>query len=235
MRRSSSALIGYGWHMTGTRQPRRSPRPGERQRDPERTRARILAAAKVEFGAKGFAGARVSDIAERAGVNKQLISYYFDGKEGLYAELTSQWQRTSNELAGEDRPLDAVVEFFATSSLHDPDGARLMVRSNLAAVPDDPTAAQEAEFLRAQVADLRRRQVAGELSPDLDPACVLLAMFAAASATITLPRVTAAVRADHLSDEEFTRYYAGQLGKLVRHLADGPRPKITDETGDPSG
>lgn len=207
--------------MAGTRQPRRSPRPSERQRDPERTRARILAAAKVEFGAKGFVGARVSDIAARAGVNKQLISYYFDGKEGLYAELASQWQHTSNELTGEDRPLAEVVAGFAMSSLHDPDWARLMVWSNLSTTKDDPTAAQEAEFLRAQVAGLRQRQESGELPADLDPACVFLALFSAASATITLPRITSTVRDDGLNDEEFTRHYANQLSRLVRHLTDG--------------
>ena len=37
----------------------------------------------AEFSAKGFAGARVSEIAARAGVNQQLIAYYFDGKQGL--------------------------------------------------------------------------------------------------------------------------------------------------------
>jgi len=224
---SAEALISYGWHMAGTRQPRRSPRPGERQRDPERTRARILDAAKVEFGAKGFAGARVSDIAERAGVNKQLISYYFDGKGGLYAELASQWQQTSNELAGDDRSLDEVVAGFALSSLHDPDWARLMVWSNLSTAQDGPEAAlQEDEFLREQVAGLRRRQEAGELPADLDPACVLLALFSAASATITLPKVTAAVRDNDTSDEDFTRHYADQLGKLVRHLT---TPKAATE------
>jgi AcrR family transcriptional regulator len=186
----------------------------------------------VEFGAKGFAGARVSDIAERAGVNKQLISYYFCGKEGLYAELASQWQHTSNELTGEDRSLAEVVAGFAMSSLHDPDWARLMVWSNLSATKDDPTAAQEAEFLHAQVGGLRRRQELGELPADVDPACVLLALFAAASATITLPRITSAVRDDGLNDEEFTRHYADQLSRLVRHLTDGhqERQEGADET-----
>ena len=64
--------------------PRRSPTGQERKRDPERTRERILDAAVVEFGEHGFAGARTSAIARRAGVNEQLISYYFDSKEGLY-------------------------------------------------------------------------------------------------------------------------------------------------------
>ncbi|VTU37156.1 Nicotinate degradation protein S [Variovorax sp. PBL-H6] len=44
----------------------------------------ILVAARGEFAAKGLAGARVNEIASRAGVNKQLIYYYFGSKEGLY-------------------------------------------------------------------------------------------------------------------------------------------------------
>src|SRR5450759_1887534 len=62
----------------------RSPAAGERQRDAERSRQALLTAALDEFSLKGFAGARVAEIAERAGVNKQLINYYFGSKEGLY-------------------------------------------------------------------------------------------------------------------------------------------------------
>ena len=53
-------------------------------RDPERTRAVILAAATGEFTAKGLNGARVDDIARRAGVNKRMIYHYFGDKAGLY-------------------------------------------------------------------------------------------------------------------------------------------------------
>jgi len=44
----------------------------------------ILAAARVEFSANGLSGGRVNRIAERAGVNKQLIYYYFGSKDDLY-------------------------------------------------------------------------------------------------------------------------------------------------------
>jgi len=44
----------------------------------------ILQAARAEFAAKGLAGARVNEIAARAGVNKQLIYYYYGNKEDLY-------------------------------------------------------------------------------------------------------------------------------------------------------
>ena len=53
-------------------------------RDPGRTQAAILAAATAEFTAKGLGGARVDEIARRAGVNKRMIYHYFGGKEGLY-------------------------------------------------------------------------------------------------------------------------------------------------------
>ena len=53
-------------------------------RDPERTRAAILAAATEEFAANGLTGARVDAIASRARVNKRMIYHYFGDKEGLY-------------------------------------------------------------------------------------------------------------------------------------------------------
>ncbi len=53
-------------------------------RDPERTRASILAAATQEFAAKGLEGARTDDIARRAGANKRMIYHYFGSKDGLF-------------------------------------------------------------------------------------------------------------------------------------------------------
>lgn len=54
------------------------------QRDPERTRASILAAATREFAENGIGGARVDSIAERAGINKRMLYHYFGDKEQLY-------------------------------------------------------------------------------------------------------------------------------------------------------
>ena len=50
-------------------------------------RRRILDAAAREFSASGFEGARVDEIARKAGVNKALIYYYFKSKEELLAVL----------------------------------------------------------------------------------------------------------------------------------------------------
>lgn len=67
--------------------------PERVRRDPERTRARILEAARVEFARRGLGGARVDQITARAGSNKRMIYYYFGNKEALFlAALESAYE-----------------------------------------------------------------------------------------------------------------------------------------------
>lgn len=47
----------------------------------------ILQAAMDEFSQKGVYGARMASIAERAGVNKALLHYYFRSKDQLYFKV----------------------------------------------------------------------------------------------------------------------------------------------------
>lgn len=49
-----------------------------------------MAAAREEFARRGFAGARVDQIARRAGVNKQLLFYYYHSKRGLFQAVLTQ-------------------------------------------------------------------------------------------------------------------------------------------------
>jgi AcrR family transcriptional regulator len=61
-----------------------------RTRDADRTQQEILGAAMIEFAASGLGGARIDAIAERAGVNKRLIYYYFGSKQGLFLAVLEQ-------------------------------------------------------------------------------------------------------------------------------------------------
>ena len=61
-----------------------------RSRDADRSQAIILNAARNEFAEHGMGGARVDRIAERAGLNKRLIYYYFDDKEKLFQTVLEQ-------------------------------------------------------------------------------------------------------------------------------------------------
>jgi AcrR family transcriptional regulator len=56
----------------------------ERSRNAERTRADILSVATREFADRGYAGARINEIAAKTSTTKRMIYYYFGGKEQLY-------------------------------------------------------------------------------------------------------------------------------------------------------
>lgn len=48
---------------------------------------KISVAARDEFARRGFAGARMERIAAAAGVNKQLLFYYYHSKRGLFQAI----------------------------------------------------------------------------------------------------------------------------------------------------
>ncbi|MGX4644010.1 TetR/AcrR family transcriptional regulator [Massilia sp. SYSU DXS3249] len=63
------------------------------------TLKRILEAARREFVGKGLADARVDDIAQAAGVTKQLVYHYYRSKEELFAcVLDDSSAQAMNEL-----------------------------------------------------------------------------------------------------------------------------------------
>jgi len=63
------------------------------------TRGLLLQSAKKVFFAKGYEGATVKDLADAAGVNVSLVSYYFGGKEGLYKECLTRFGQERFEFA----------------------------------------------------------------------------------------------------------------------------------------
>jgi TetR/AcrR family transcriptional regulator len=199
-------------------QPRRSPRGEDRKRDPERTRERLLEAALVEFGEHGFAGARISAIAKRAGVNQQLISYYFDGKEGLFQALQSRWRDISAQASTPGRPLaDVAGEFLRLNVEHRP-WARMLIWGALAdqgAGPEDDT------FFHGMVDDLRRRQEAGEIAADLDPGHLMLLLFGAVLAPTVVPQIARQFTGLDPASPEFQAAYQAQLKLVIARLA-GP-------------
>jgi AcrR family transcriptional regulator len=70
--------------------PRGPARRRREVRDAAATRAALLAAGAELFAARGFEGAAVERIAERARVNKAMISYHFGGKRRFYVAILSE-------------------------------------------------------------------------------------------------------------------------------------------------
>lgn len=196
--------------------PRRAPTPEQRQRDAERSRQLLLSAAMDEFAAKGYAGARVQDIAARAGVNKQLIAYYFGGKEGLYRELHQSWLNQEAAFAGPDVPFDTLIGEYLRAALADPRAPRLLVWDALTGGEHAPADGDETG--PADVADIRRRQAAGEIPDDIDPAMFTMAMMGAILAPLILPKVAQRMGID-TSAPDFESRYADALKRLIRRPA----------------
>ena len=203
----------------GRRSARRAPAPHERQRDPERTKARIFDAAIEEFSAKGFAGARVSEIAARAGVNQQLIAYYFDSKEGLYREIGRRWRAYEAQEFPEDLDFAELTKRYVRASVDPRLGGRLLAWEGLADTGEDDVEAQERNArLRHEVEQIRARQRTGELDDRFDPAALLLIVMSAGHALTVYPQLARGLFGADGSSPELVEHYAEQLAQVIGRL-----------------
>jgi AcrR family transcriptional regulator len=76
---------------------------GPRSRKGVQTRARLVEAAKEIFEEHGFLDARISDIAERAGLSHGSFYHYFESKEEVFREVAAEVDGRLSE------PLSSVV------------------------------------------------------------------------------------------------------------------------------
>lgn len=82
------------------------------------TEERILEAARQEFVANGLAGARMQEIADKAGINKALLHYYFRSKEKLFEKIFKEAMQSFlpkvNAILGSDLGLYEKIEAFCS-------------------------------------------------------------------------------------------------------------------------
>lgn len=110
-----------------------------RRRDAARTRELILEGSTKEFAAKGLYGARVDEIAARAGVNKRMLYHYFGSKDKLFVAVMeaayTKIRRAERELELEHLdPVHSVtrlVKFTWNYYLENPEFLTLINSENL--------------------------------------------------------------------------------------------------------
>jgi TetR/AcrR family transcriptional regulator len=108
----------------------------------QKNKTLILDAAKKEFVTYGFKGASIKRIAERAGLPRANIHYYFANKEDLYQQLLNQilqvWNArfdTFNEQDNAGTALSAYIRAKVMYSKTDPDGSRIFASEIIHGAP----------------------------------------------------------------------------------------------------
>jgi AcrR family transcriptional regulator len=145
------------------------------KQDPLGRRRRILAAATEEFGANGYAAARVDKIAAQAGVAEGTVYHQFGSKRGLLEAVGDRYGEKLVEAAFGGVPpepspdeAEAVIRsiFAYVRDQNAPLGA--FVLANQPGEADAAQTATRARMLRALETRLARWCEAGTVAP-LDP------------------------------------------------------------------
>ncbi len=110
-----------------------------RVQDPEGVKRDILAIARRQFARKGFAGARVDQIAAATRTSKRMIYYYFGDKERLYIAVLEDVYRGIRDLEqtldldGHDpiQALTTLIAFTFDYQAANPDFVRLIMNENM--------------------------------------------------------------------------------------------------------
>ena len=192
------------------------------ERNPERTRERILSAALREFATNGFAGARVDAIARRAAINKRMLYHYFGDKERLFREVLhrkiAERQASAEGLSGD--PAES-LPFWFKLSCRDADWVRLLEWEALQEA--DGRVIDERNRRTATergIERIRQSQARGQISAELDPRHVMLAMRSLTMFPAAFPQLTRLIVGRPISDPKFQK----ERAEFLRRFAAAFRP-----------
>jgi TetR/AcrR family transcriptional regulator len=96
---------------------RPEPLPKQATRIQQKNRQAILEAALQVFSARGFRGSTIDRIAERAGLSKPNLLYYFPSKEAIYLavleDTLEEWLQPLRELDPAGDPIAEIGRYIA--------------------------------------------------------------------------------------------------------------------------
>lgn len=187
------------------------------------TRERLLRAAADVFGARGYDGTRVSDIARAAELSNGAMYAYFGSKaELLVGALRVHGRRLLSDLVAAE-PERSITDLLLVTgrrlrSRRDADGW-LVIEALVAARRDADVAGAMRGYIAERVdwlADLvRRAQDAGELDPTLPPSAVAhFCLSLAVGTALVAPDLD-----DIVEEQAAEQDWAAFLARLVPALA----------------
>jgi TetR/AcrR family fatty acid metabolism transcriptional regulator len=155
----------------------------------------ILDAAVVVFARQGFHSARVSDIADQAGVAYGLVYHYFGSKDEVLDTLfLERWNVLLDAIREADRSqaeprdkLHAITSFIVDSYRHDPDLMKVIIVEVTRAA--NSFGAKHLDKIREAyglIADIvEAAQQAGKFRRDVAPTFAALAFYGAIEQVLT--------------------------------------------------
>jgi AcrR family transcriptional regulator len=163
---------------------------GPRSSKGARTRTRLLEAAKEIFEENGFLSARISDIAERAGLSHGSFYHYFESKEQIFREVAAMVDEElgaplaevvlapSSDLSPHERLREAVRRHFEAYRAE----ARIMGLIEQVSRYDDHVndlmLSRHRQYQEQMASSIRQLQKRNLADKSLDPAVVAAAIGA---------------------------------------------------------
>lgn len=194
-----------------------------RSRKGAQTRARLLDAAKAVFEETGFLEARISDIAEKAGLSHGSFYHYFDSKEQIFREVAETQEAHLTAPAEDGHDDDQPTEFERLRRANRRyleryrDNGRIMGVIEEVSRYDAHIGAARMQrhkhFADRAERSIGRLQESGAADPDIDPEVAALALgsMVARVAELWLVEGWGDYDVDTVTDE-LTRLWANAIG-----------------------
>ena len=193
-----------------------------RSRKGIQTRARLLEAARAVFEETGFLEARISDIAERAGLSHGSFYHYFESKEQIFREVADEQEALLTAPGAEDEErvdneYDRLRRANRRYLQRYRDNGKIMgvieEVSRYDTYVNDARMRRQKHFAERAERSIRRLQSDGAADPEVDPeiAATALGSMVARFAELWLVEGWSDYDFDHAA-EELTRLWANAIG-----------------------
>ena len=192
----------------------------------ERQRERIIRAATVVFSRKGYDGARVEAIAQKAGMPKGNVLYYFKSKKALYRivikQVLSLWLEALGNVAVDGNPEEAIRQYvnrkLALSRNH-PEASRLFAMEVISGAPiiSDHLSGELRRWVEKKGRVFKKWQEDG-LMAKIDPAHAFFMIWAVTQTYADFEAQIQAVTGVKDYDQEI---YSDAAGEVVNALVRG--------------
>lgn len=209
---------------------RPEPPPKQATRIQRKNRKTILEAALQVFSAYGFRGSTIDRIAERAGLSKPNLLYYFPSKDAIYLavleDTLEEWLRPLRDLKPAGDPLEEIGRYISAKlemARTRPEASRLFANEILHGAPAiggflagplKDLVAEKAEVIATWIAEGRLRKT--------DPRHLIMMIWAVTQHYADFDAQVGAVLGPDAAPE---RRYRSAEETLMSVLLDGLRPR----------